>query len=413
MKREAWSKKRNLPVVFLTLALTLSCNGGNGGKDAADDADAREEMDVPGDEAAVDLPTDNLMEFDWLDGQCEGVWIDLERRPTNLIYLADRSTSMLLPADGHEPTEEELGSCAAENYAPASGITYTTKWDELGEALSANAAAYENRINLGLLLLPGPGTIGTGMINIELFCEGPVSNPRLMVDPAPGSAGLIQSVMEDGENNPICNIGLTPIRTALETASNALVMAGAGPRVAVVITDGGPSCNLSSGRCAEDSCTDEIGYCDGTIGTVACLDDMRTIDAIGNLLEDDGMKTYVVGIPGSEVFAEALDGMAVAGGTAAEGTPKYRAVTTTEELIAALAEIAEAEIRCMFELDSAPPDETDINVLVDDRPLARDDADGYAYNPDDRTIELTGQACQDLLDGTITSVQFLSGCPPF
>jgi hypothetical protein len=401
-------------LVILAAALPPACNGGGGEQDTTTDNPEGDALDVHPDEETEDTPAQEVMEFDWLDGQCSGSWVDLTRSPANMVYLVDRSTRMLDPSDGHDPDPAEMGSCNTLNYAPATGITYRSWWDEVADALGTHAGTYQDRIGQGLVLYPGPGRIGEpGAIDGVRMCDGPVTRPVNEVDPDLGSAAAIVSVLDDPDSIPVCEGGLAPMRKGIEISSSALEGAGAGPRRIVVIARGGPNCNLSLPTCTEADCTVSINYCDGTTGTVGCQDSLATIEEIRTLHDEGGVDTTIVGLPGSETYAAYFDSMAEAGGTALPGTPKYRAVTAVAELAPLLSDIAGGEIVCIFALPSAPSDTTSINVLADDRPLVRDDPDGYVYHADDHTVELTGQSCQDLLDGTITEVKFLSGCPPY
>lgn len=419
MRENILLKKLGRPAVFLfafAAFFAVACNGGDDGDDATTDTtDVTDEDagDVSPDETGDDVTSDNLMEFDWVDEPCPGTWIDLTRSPTNLLYLMNRSTLMLDPVDGHEPTSDELGTCAEDNYAPAGGITFRTWWEEAGEAVATGVASFEDRVNQGLILFPGPGTVSTGLDHMPIFCEGSTADPKLIVDLDLSSAGTIQQELQDEDNNPICRLGLSNMRQALDTASDVFYMAGAGPKANVIITNGGPNCNLTLPRCGEEMCTVELYLCDGTTATIGCIDDVTTTADIASMYGDDNIKTYIVGIPGSERFADVFDVMAEAGGTAREGTPKYYAATTKEEIVAALNEIAESEVTCVFKIGGAPADDTNVNVLIDDQPLVRDDPDGFVFDMVERTIELTGQACQDYLSGSITDVQFLAGCAPF
>ena len=61
-----------------------------------------------------------------------------------------------------------------------------------------------------------------------------------------------------------------------------------------------------------------LSRCSGPGSANACLDDARTLNAI-QAFHAQGIKTYVVGIPGSSPYAALLDQLAVAGGNRASG----------------------------------------------------------------------------------------------
>ncbi len=76
-------------------------------------------------------------------------------------------------------------------------------------------------------------------------------------------------------------------------------------------------------------------------------------------LAEAGIKTIVVGIPGTEEYESTLNAMAEAGGLPAEGDTSYYAVAEgggAEGLTDALLAITETLIKtCEFELASQPP----------------------------------------------------------
>ncbi|MBU1495149.1 MAG: hypothetical protein ABIJ56_13350 [Pseudomonadota bacterium] len=384
-----------------------------GGSDTVDELDALDQDVVPDVPDILDIPSsEDGMAFDWLDGYCGGMWIELTLLPTTIMLVVDRSSSMLEPSDGHEPTEDELGSCAETNAEPASGITFETRWDDVGGAVGSVADEYDDDVNFGLVLFPGPGALD-GAITPELFCTGPVALPRVMTAPAEETAPAIRAVLDDPANNPVCSGGFTPADGGLAAAAGALeAVSEPGPGVIILATDGAPNCNASLPACSGGDCTTGTPLCDGTLGTIGCLDDAAAITTISGL-HDSGVRTYVIGIPGSEGFASVLDAMAEAGGTARSGSPKYYEVGDGDELIEALGAITDSEISCVFELDSVPDNTNDINVLVDDSPLRRDDPDGFVYHEEDNTIELLGATCEDLKAGRVSDVKFLFGCEPF
>lgn len=334
---------------------------------------------------------------------CGGEDIALERLPARLVFVVDRSSSTLEPADrSYAPAPAELGSCADTNARPASGITYRTLWDDLGAAIADVAGARDDRVAFGLTLFPGPGEI-TGAGSGEVFCTA--RPPVTMVAPALGTATALASTLASPANAPLCAGGFTPTRRALEIAGEAL--AGASDGVLVLATDGGPNCGAGAPGCA---CTTSPAFC-GTLGTVGCLDDDATVDTI-EALRERGIRTYVIGIPGTEAYAGVLSAMAHAGGTARTGDTAYYRADDAGALVAALGTISDREVSCRFALASRPPDLANVNVLLDGEPSPRDDADGWTLEPDGSAIELRGAACEDLRAGSIGRVQFLFGCPP-
>ncbi len=67
------------------------------------------------------------------------------------------------------------------------------------------------------------------------------------------------------------------------------------------------------------------------------------------------MPTYVIGMPGAEAYADVLDRLAIAGGTARDGAPSYYDAADTGALGEALYAIGTGvAISCSIELESAP-----------------------------------------------------------
>ncbi len=335
---------------------------------------------------------------------CGGREITLERLPAKLVFVVDRSSSTLNPADTtYVPAASELGTCSATNARPASGITYRSLWDDLAAAVSDVSTAREDRVSFGLTLFPGPGEIA-GAIGADAFCTA--RPPTTPVAPALHTATAIHDALTSAANAPLCAGGFTPTHAALDSAAASL--AGSTDGVLVLATDGAPNCGAGAAGCR---CTTSSAFC-GTLGYIGCLDDTATITAL-NDLRARGIRTYVVGIPGTDDYAAVLDAMAAAGGTARTGSPSYYRASDSAALASALGTISDAEVSCRFALAAAPADRTNVNVFLDDAPTARDTGDGFVLSDDGLTIELQGTACDALRAGTIADVRFEFGCPPF
>jgi len=107
-----------------------------------------------------------------------------------------------------------------------------------------------------------------------------------------------------------------------------------GPTYVILATDGGPNCGDSgcdAGLCQNNiesiGATPTGGRCLPTgpnccsaatpYGAESCLDAQPTIDAVQSLASS-GIPVFVVGVPGSDVYANLLNELAVAGGTGRE-----------------------------------------------------------------------------------------------
>ena len=205
-------------------------------------------------------------------------------------------------------------------------------------------------------------------------------------------------------------VGVTPTITALE-----------GTTAVILATDGAPNCNpdasCDASQCLvniEGLCQMAVNCCDPALflnGPSQCLDADPTKSAV-QALADAGVPTYVVGMPGSELYASFLEELAMAGTTARPTSPKYYAATA-DDLTETLEQIgADIAFQCRVELEEQPPDASLVNVYFDSDLIPQDDIDGWAWiGP--MTIELRGQACADLKSGRYAQVQVAAGCPTF
>lgn len=220
--------------------------------------------------------------------------------------------------------------------------------------------------------------------------------------------------------------GGTPTSATLAALAPTLRVLGAKTSV-VLITDGAPNCNPGA-RCDADSCIPnlerallgdrvcgkDVDCCDPDVLPEArrnCVDDTQSENVLSSLAED-GIRTFVIGLPGSETYADVLDGMAEAGGTARlDADTKYFSVSDTSDLSSSLFTIgAEVSLDCQIQLQKAPPDTDLVNVYFDSEPVQLDEENGWSYGGD-ATIELHGESCDVLKGGAVTQLQIVAGCP--
>jgi hypothetical protein len=220
--------------------------------------------------------------------------------------------------------------------------------------------------------------------------------------------------------------GGTPIAETL--ARLAPTLSTLGTRVSVVlITDGAPNCNLGA-SCSPEACIAnveqhllgelvcgrDLDCCDPTQvknASLNCIDSEQTIRVVADLA-DNGIRTFVVGMPGSEAFVSVLDGLAEAGQTAREDQEsKYYSVREGADLSKSLFAIgSEVSLSCQLSLASAPPDPDLLNLYFDSDPVELDGENGWSYSGDS-LIELHGRSCDVLKSGAVTEVQVVAGCP--
>lgn len=216
----------------------------------------------------------------------------------------------------------------------------------------------------------------------------------------------------------ISPIGGTPTAATLNALRPTITAIG-GHTVVILATDGGPNCNAQA-MCGVDECMPNIeGQCDPSTNCCApniiggpenCLDRAPSVDAVTQI-QKAGVPVYIVGIPGSELYGNVLDQMALAGGAPQISPPYYYKVTDFNDLGAVLGSIAAAQVSCVFELDQPPKDPDLTNVYFDQTVVPYDDVDGWVWKPSPSVIELYGKACQELKAGQVARVQITTGCP--
>ncbi len=220
----------------------------------------------------------------------------------------------------------------------------------------------------------------------------------------------------------------TPISATLG-AVHPIVSELTGKTFVVLVTDGAPNCNAEAACEASDcmlnnegvyfngiACDDNFNCCDPALvdeedAMLNCVDRSDTLDAV-TALSDIGVKTYVIGVPGSEFYATLLDQLARAGGTAREGEPRaYYPVKDAESLTATLKTIGTSvATSCDITLqDAARIDPSTINVYFDATLIPSSAEDGWTFK--EPTVTLHGKPCEQLLAGEVVQVQVVAGCP--
>ena len=294
--------------------------------------------------------------------------------PPDIVLVVDRSLSM----------DEDI---------PGGG----SKWDALLTAVDNVTHALESVVHFGMASYPsGSGTCGTGRVHID---------PDLDTADA-----IVDRLRSDGTG------GATPTAPTLDAVRSYLAMPRTGhdgdPRAVILATDGAPNCNDSLDG---SSCTCTVGGGGGggdCGGGSFCLDDTRTYAAI-DASSADGIPVYVVGLPGTEAYADILSEMARRGGTARAGDPAYYAAGDGAELETALTSIAEGLVTCTFEMEVAPENPRRVQILIDGMDVPHTDTmtDGWDYtDASNTTIEIHGTWCDLLGDGGAHTVTAVYAC---
>jgi hypothetical protein len=202
-----------------------------------------------------------------------------------------------------------------------------------------------------------------------------------------------------------------------------------GKTAVILATDGAPNCN-GNALCDMSTCIANIEgafrangkRCDSTVnccsptadyGPYACIDEDASAAPIETLLSH-GIKTYVVGLPGTDAYTGVLNRLAAAGGTARsqalETDPQYYRVEDSAALATALKSIVTSvSISCTLKLDAVPPDWSKVNVYFDNALVRMSETDGWRQ-VDARQLELVGESCKLLSSGDVFQVQVVAGC---
>jgi hypothetical protein len=251
----------------------------------------------------------------------------------------------------------------------------------------------------------------------------PDGSTAVRVGVAPGSADLIGDALAQAEPG-----GGTPTAAALEralqyfTEGDGLLLEG--EKYVLLATDGGPNCNYDN-ACEADTCTPNLdgapqcadgNCCDGA--GEFCVDDSGVTEQI-EALQAAGIDTFVVGIPGTEEYADYLDAFARAGGVPNQGgTRDYFAVSGAlgvTGLTDVLTTITTALVTsCEITLAEPPAQISLVNVAIDCEVVRKEGVDGSGWEFDDpanpRSVIVHGPACDDLKANGARRVDVVYGC---
>ncbi len=385
------------------LLATVGCsdeNGNNGGgslgPSAADAGVATEPG--PGLDASVTDPNADAAGAS-VDGACGGTMMKATARDANLLLVLDKSGSMLQRPTGFS----------------------VKKWDAVKIALRDALAPVANKISLGLEMFPNDAS-GVGDM-----CALPTGGAAINVPIGPGTDTVAKIV---GAVNAASPAGATPTAKALAEA-NAYFTTGAGKdlvgdKYVILATDGGPNCG-SMPSCTADMCTTNIdgsctsagNCCDPVNGGshISCLDADAVIAQL-NALRSVGVKTFVVGIPGTEAYTKYLDQFAEAGGFVNTAGPNKYYSVSAEGGVAGLTSVfalitGELITSCRISLEQSVPDPENINVYVDDNPVPQGGANGWNYDTSTTppSIVINGTTCDMVKTKGAKAITVVYGCP--
>jgi Mg-chelatase subunit ChlD len=319
--------------------------------------------------------------------------------PPNIYFVVDRSGSMGAPFEGS----------VVDKYQAARG-SIIGLLRNIGHRVRYGAAIFPSKLGADMCT-PGEQIFSTTLGDPAACAAQGVAGPLLR-----DLSARLASVPPDGATPTAATLeAIRPTLTELE-----------GETFVVLVTDGAPNCNLDT-ACPASKCTLNIemlsvdgrdcnasyNCCDaantGPNAPGFCVDDAASEQAV-SALADAGIMTYVIGMPGAEPYAELLNRLAAAGGTARGAETDYYAVGDAEALRGALQEIGTGiAISCSIDLEVAPEDPARVNVYFDGEVVPADDADGWGWDGD-RRIEVNGGACDRLKSGDVLEARVVFGC---
>lgn len=330
------------------------------------------------------------------EGLCGNFFFKASPEPPNLFFVLDRSGSM----------------------AEGSGQPGLSRYDAVRVAVVHVARNLGDKANYGVAVFPGEPVVQGCETGTEIF-KTRAGDPQGTTGNGPVTSAIAAATQLDP-------VGGTPTADTL-VALLPTLQALSGKTAVVLATDGGPNCNgyktcdaanctynIEGGSLNGVKCTPSYNCCDDDIpggpGSFMCLDSIATIQAVQKL-RDAGIRTFVVGIPGSSFYSTLLDQLAMIGGSARPTEPLYYRVDDMGALSDTLLQIgSKVLITCNFTLDSKPPDPTFVNVYFDKDVVSYDEQNGWTWTGE-TTLELHGEACQKLESGGVGQVQVVAGCP--
>lgn len=281
-----------------------------------------------------------------------------------------------------------------------------TKWEITRDALRRAVAALPDDVALGASFYPNVQQEG------DVCLDNQVAAPLALL----GEASVRESF--EASLSGVTPIGATPTHGAYLFGLGRLTESTLpGSRVLLLITDGTPTCDIEC-HCTEDN---------EAVDSQPLLDEAAAAAAAG-------VRTFVIGSPGSEPVRELLSRLAVVGGTAPESCqeagPDFCHFDMTSEpdlaagLAAALAEIGQSIRSCEYPIPAPPAGKTlqtdRVNVLytppgeatltIGRDPSEQTCTEGWQYSEDGKHIVLCGQACERAKLEPSGVVEVLFGC---
>jgi hypothetical protein len=374
----------------LFLAFSTGCSAVNsdtssiGGGASGSDSNASAGASAGGGSSARDgsAPDDDICAADTFFAELE---------PAALIFQLDTSGSMNCP----------ITNPGCLNESPTAAPN-DSRWDVFRTTLNAVLAGLPDSLAAGLMHYPEPDRACASMAPVVPI--GALSSTRSAI------ASQLMSLVPEY---------ITPTHDAVLAALAQVRARKEGGRFVVLATDGAASvCRMCNAACTDDQ------------GRVPSSDNDAMIAAVRTAFESEGIRTFVVGVPGSQGYRDVLSRLAEAGGTSrgdgcSESGPAYCHYDLTDAttdfgalLGETLAEIGGSVLTCELDVpENAEVDLDRVNVRltngasVNDLKRDKSEQNGWNYSQDERSILLFGPACEAAKAVTNGRIDILYGCP--
>ncbi|MBN1654704.1 MAG: VWA domain-containing protein [Deltaproteobacteria bacterium] len=306
--------------------------------------------------------------------------VEIVRQNGNLLVVFDRSGSMSAPwgtGTRYEAAGNALISAITplQNDLTVGGVFFPSLPD--ASSTPCNPAD-------PLHWIPGPGAACLNLAGVSCDVSDITSSDQINFTPAP------QFISQLPQQWFLNGAGMTPLELAVAKANAALSSATLTGTVAVVImTDGEPT----------------------------CADNMAVVEATIADWASRGIKTYVVGLPGSAGASAVLNQLAAAGGTNSLIEPSDPAALQAQFSTIVTETIKSGITSCVINLvQTRDADIEKLQMIVvedgEEKNVLREMAGGggWSVTPDGTVATLEGSLCDDAKNGRFESIRFDFGC---
>jgi hypothetical protein len=330
-----------------------------------------------------------------IDAGCAYSQIKGELRASNLLFVLDRSGSMAcnLPHDGQSSAE-------CDQFPLRRFPDLPSKWELTLSALDSALVALQatGRVHVAISLFPETGSACT----VTTEPQAPLT---ILDTTALSTVNQSLSSTAPYGNTPLVGATILGYQYLLNQMRRGALE---GENFVVVLTDGKETCRPDD------------------------IEKLLSTDA-PNALHLLGIRTFAIGVPGSEDAREFLSALAEAGGTVRSedcvygpgyGNCHFDMTTSANfsvDLLDALTKINAEILSCSFSIPDATGgaavDLTRVNVALKERSIpfisnspCSEGIQGWQYTPGNASIRLCGTSCAEAqLPGSTVSI--VLGCP--